>query len=385
LIPLRHTARIAIVALAAACSHSDAAALSRQATTRQTDSAEVRAVRQLWDAYVRAKNGRFAGNARTPSTLWSAAEQRRWPLYDLVASYVADDAAAQVMDVRSAGPNTHEYEIVTEFRENRGGDKAAVSDVTTTVYATREDGRWVLANALPRRTVWWRRKTVAPIHYVIEPGLAFDSAKAIRAAAFVDSLADALAVPRLDSLDFYVASSVDAALNALGVQNPVRYGSNGGFAKPVNRQVFSGNPTLGENYRHELAHVVVLPLIEHSPTTILASEGLATWLGGTEGADFRGSVRSLGRYLEAHPSVTLDSVIDSPSIPQAVRYTAGAVLCDMLTKAEGVAAMKEFLQTSLPDVRTMLVRLLGRPWAEIGGEWRGTIDRIASGSGALPI
>jgi hypothetical protein len=249
--------------------------------------------------------------------------------------------------------------------------------VTTTVYATLENGRWVLAGALPRKTARWSRTTVARIRYAVEPGLAFDSVKAARAAVFVDSLADALGVPRLDSLEYYVASSVDASLNALGVAYTIKYGPHGGFAKPVNRQIFSGDPTLGENYRHELVHLVVLPLLEHNETTILASEGLATWLGGTEGADFRGSARSLAQYLAAHPSVTLDSAIDSPSTPQAVRYSAGAVLCNMLFETGGTAAVKEFLQSGSFNVRIVLAHLLGRPWDKIADEWRRAVDRAA--------
>ena len=207
----------------------------------------------------------------------------------------------------------------------------------------------------------------------------------MRAAAFVDSLAAALGVPRVDSVDYYVASSVDAAMAALGVASSIRYGAKGGFAKPVNYQVFSGIPRLGENYRHELTHIVVLPLLEHSRTTILASEGLAAWLGGTEGADFRGSVGALAQYLAAHPSVTLDSVLDSPSIPQAVRYTTGAVLCDMVFDAGGTAEIKQFLETDQTAIRDVLDVLLREPWPTITDEWRTAVDRLADRGGTSYI
>ena len=367
----------ATVALATACAAHTPPAVARRSVTvdvARTESTEIRAVRQLWESYLASKAGRLVANASAASTPWSAAEQRRWPLYDLAGSYVPDGAAVRALELRSTGGASHEYEIVTEFRDDPSGSAA----ITTTVYATREDGRWVLANALPRNTVRWSRKTVAPIHYFIEPGLTFDSARAARAATFVDSLADALDVPRVDSLDYYVASSVDAALNALGVRYPVRYGPNGGFSKPVDHQVFSGNPALGENYRHELTHVVVLPLLARGTTTLLASEGLSTWLGGTEGADFRGSVRSLARFLAAHPSVTLDSVMNAPSTPQAVRYASGAVLCMMVSDAGGISAVERFLQASAPDVRAVLAQQLQRPWANVAQDWRRTVDRLAS-------
>ena len=60
-----------------------------------------------------------------------------------------------------------------------------------------------------------------------------------------------------------------------------------------------------------LTHIVVLSLVERRPTTILASEGFATWLGGTAGADLRSSVRDLTTYLTSQRAVTLDSIMDS--------------------------------------------------------------------------
>jgi hypothetical protein len=49
--------------------------------------------------------------------------------------------------------------------------------VRTTVYATLEDGHWVLASALPRKPARWSQTTVARIRYVVEAGLVFDLAQ----------------------------------------------------------------------------------------------------------------------------------------------------------------------------------------------------------------
>ena len=118
-----------------------------------------------------------------------------------------------------------------------------------TVYAVLENGQWGLANALPRKTARWQRETVGQITYFVEPGLAFDRDKARRGVAFLDSLTAAFGVPRVATLDYYVTSSADAALNILGAEVPEKYGPHGGFSKPVNHQLFSGTPTLGEDYR----------------------------------------------------------------------------------------------------------------------------------------
>jgi hypothetical protein len=173
---------------------------------------------------------------------------------------------------------------------------------------------------------------------------------------------------------------VDVALSILGVEFPVKYGPTGGFSKPVNHQLFSGMPSLGEEYRHELTHLVLCPLLESNTMTILASEGVATWLGGTEGGDFRGSVRKLANYLAAHPEVSLDLIMDSVSTPQSVRYSAGAVLCAMLSHAGGTAAIKEFLGAGpgSSQLRASVVRALGKPWATVVSDWRAAVIRLAS-------
>ncbi len=102
----------------------------------------------------------------------------------------------------------------------------------------------------------------------------------------MDSLALAFGVAPPPRLDYYVTESVDQALETLGARFPRTFGAAGGFAKPVNWQVFSGIPSLGEEYRHEIAHVVLLPIIRGSSTSLLASEGVPTRLGGTAGRDY---------------------------------------------------------------------------------------------------
>jgi hypothetical protein len=211
-------------------------------------------------------------------------------MYDLAGFYLPDDAIAGAPIIR---PASGAYEIITHFLAPGAlrSDSTSPSSITLTVYAVRDNERCLLANALPYKTAAWKRYTVGQIGYVVDPRLVFDSTKARRAVAFVDSLASAFDVPALGPLEYYVTSNVDVAMDILGVDVPVKYGPHGGFSKPVNHQTFSGIPSLGENYRHELTHLVLSPLFMGHTTTILASEGVATWLGGTSGSDFPTAAR----------------------------------------------------------------------------------------------
>ncbi|MCU0634782.1 MAG: hypothetical protein MUE41_07910 [Gemmatimonadaceae bacterium] len=340
-----------------------------------------RAVRQLWADYLESKQGRFAAHAGTPSPLWSAAEQARWPTYDLAGFYLPDNSVPEVLRVTPVNAAVDSaYQIVTRFwpAGTTTRDSLTRPVLTMTVYARREGARWVLANALPFATSRWLRETRGRITYHVAPALRFDATRAARAAAFVDSLATALGVPAAPRIDYYVTESVDQAMEIIGAVVPERFGAAGGFAKPVNAQVFSGIPTLGEEYRHELVHVVLLPFVPNGGATLLASEGVPTWLGGTAGEDFRGSVRRLAAHLRAQPELTLDRIVNDMSLPSEIRNVAGAVLAEMVHDAGGVDAVRAYLQTPTGRMRTALERLLGRPWSTIVEAWRQRVDRIAA-------
>jgi hypothetical protein len=341
---------------------------------------------RTWLAYLESKSGDLSAHAGAPSALWDSTEQAKWPMYDLAGFYAPPASIPTVESLRlERSSGRAEYELVIRFRARNADSVASAASplLTMTVYGVQERDRWVLANALPRRTRHWQRRQVGQITYFVEPALRFDSTRARRAVAFVDSLAAGFEVPRLGPLDYYVTSSVDVALNILGVSYPTRYGSAGGFSKPVNQQLFSGIPALGEDYRHELVHLVVRPLLRGSTMTILATEGLATWLGGTGGLSFPATVRQFASYLEARPEVTLDTIVGPGFAPQEQSYPAGAVLCSMLFERGGTLALKSFLQAGpqYGDLRSALERLLGRRWVQIVSDWRAAVTRLAAASG----
>ncbi len=339
------------------------------------------AVRRVWDKYLASKNGQFAMNAGKPSPLWSASEQAQWPMYDLAGFYLPDQAIPEVLSVTPVNPAVDSaYQIVTRFwpEGTTTRDSSTKPVLTMTVYAHREDKRWLLANALPFRTSTWVRETRGRVTFRVAPALRFDATKAVRSAAFVDSLATAFGVPAPSRLDYYVTESVDQALEILGVVVPERFGAAGGFAKPVNLQVFSGIPVLGEEYRHEIAHVVLLPIFRGSSTSLLASEGVPTWFGGTAGRDYQGSVRHLASLLKAQPELTLDKIVDDMGVSSDIRNAAGAVLAQMVHEAGGVDAVREYMRTPGRGIREVLERLLERPWPTIVEDWRQRVDQIAA-------
>lgn len=338
-------------------------------------------MRRTWDEYLASKKGQYARFAGERSPLWDATEQQMWPMYDLAGFYLADGAIPEVVSVTPVNARADTaYEIVTRFwpEGTTTRDSTTAPELTMAVYARRDGDRWVLANALPYKTASWRRETRGRVTFRVAPGLLFNDARASRSAAFVDSLANAFNVDPPPRLDYYSTESVDQALEILGVDIPRRFGAGGGFAKPVNFQVFSGIPSLGEEYRHEIAHVVLLPILRGGGTSLLASEGVPTWFGGTAGRDYRSSVRYMDSLLTAQPQLTLDTVVDHMTVPSEIRNAAGAVLAEMVHENGGIDAVGEYLRTPGGGIRDVLVRLLQRPWPEIVVAWRERVRRIVA-------
>jgi hypothetical protein len=338
------------------------------------------AVRKVWDEYLASKKGQFKRYAGEPSPLWDPAEQQRWPMYDLAGFYLNDGAIAEVLSVTPVNPRADTaYQIVTRFWPAGATTRDASSkpELTMTVYARRHQRRWVLANALPYQTSSWTKETRGRVTYRVAPALRFDATRANRSAAFIDSLAAAFELAPPERLDYYVAESVDQALEILGVEVSIRYGAAGGFAKPVNLQVFSGIPALGEEYRHEIAHVVLQSIIRDSETSLIASEGVSTWFGGTAGRDYRASVRHMDSLLIAQPAITLDRIVDDMSVPSEIRNAAGAVFSELLHEIGGIEAVREYMRTPGSGIRAVLTRLLQRSWPDVVVTWRQRVSRLA--------
>lgn len=326
---------------------------------------------RTWMHYLSSKSGRYAANAASPSPLWALAEQERWPVYDLAALYLPDGATPEVLSIEREPGLEGQYRIVTAFHADNTLNSMRSRLVRMTAFAVRSDSGWRIGNALPRLTRSWRHDTVGPLAYVIEPGYRYDRERAARGATFIDSLATALDLPRLDRVTYYLASSSDEVYRIIGLETDTLWGPVGGVSQPVNRQLFSGIPSLGEEYRHELTHVVIMPLLMGHPTPYIISEGVPTWLGGTTGMDFPTAAAGLARFLTENPGITLDTLLTRP-FPVAQFYPAGAVFVDMAYACGGTAGVKALFDagTTTPELRKNSEHLFKKPWAAIATDWR---------------
>lgn len=356
------------VVMLATCAHPNAtvqpASQSAKPWTDSSAHGPEAEIYRTWLRYLGSIAGHFGTGAWQPSPYWLTSEQQRWHVYALAMAYMPDSATPEVLSIDAVSRD--EYRVVTRFTEDSATSPMRASIVRMTVFAVRDKGHWVFANALPRLTRSWRREAVQGLTYVMEPGYSFDRTRAERAAAFVDSLATAFGVPRLTSFTYYLTTSSDEIYRIMGLETDIKWGPVGGVSQPTNHQLFSGNPAVGEDYRHELAHMVLLPLMGN--TLYFVSEGVPTWVGGTSGMDFKAAARQFAGFLSEHPGVTLDSILDGVFPPKQF-YPAAAVFADMANDVGGVAAVKA-LYDSGDDFRKSMERLFKKPWAQITVDWR---------------
>ena len=315
-----------------------------------------------------------------PNALWSRLEQQQWPSVDLLCPYVYQGFTKfTVVHLAPAIGLDSTYLIRTLIASVSDSSQDVKPLALYRVYATRERGQWVLANALPRLTRRWNSERVGRITFVFPATRAFSRSRAEKTAAFVDSLARAFDVPSPPSIRYYFTDDLSETLRAAGLEFfPLGSDTVGGRSEVTNRLVFVGSSSNGEAYRHELAHVVLWPFLAQLKTAGLVQEGLMTWTGGSAGLDFKELIPGLKRYLDAHLDLTLESVMTNPP-PRAgtldVGYDGLAVLCKMVYDAGGIGAVRS-LANSGSEPRLVLntaAQLLSVPPARLDQLWRARI------------
>jgi len=249
-------------------------------------------------------------------------------------------------------------------------------------YAIHEGGRWMLANALQLQTRTWRHERIARVTFVFPSGVSFNRARAAGAAAFVDSLAHAWSLTPPDSIGYYFTDNPKDTQRALGLDYIPAPDTAWGLSDTQHDIVFIGSSRSGEDYRHELAHLVLVPFVRAHPPARLVNEGLATWTGGSAGLRFRELIPALRRYLEAHPDLTLEQIMaDSPRREGSldVGYDGFAVLCELVYAKSGLAGI-----TALADagrdptaVLAAAAHAVGVPVEELDQAWRARVRELA--------
>lgn len=107
-----------------------------------------------------------------------------------------------------------------------------------------------------------------------------------------------------------------------------------------------------------------------------------TWTGGSAGLDFEDLIPRLKRYLDAHPDLTLESIMTNPPQREGtldVGYDGLAVLCKMVYEAGGLAAIRRLVGAGAEPCRVLdtAAQLLDISAGELDRLWRNRIAALS--------
>jgi hypothetical protein len=314
-----------------------------------TTAADVGGIVRLVRAYLARPDTTAAARG-----LWSTTDTLDRRFGDVARFYAYQGFPATIAGVISAAPGDSVY-VVKLLHARADSGSTADPLAMQRLYAVRAPGSphdWKLSGALPRDTRDWPTRTVGRITFHYAPGMRPDAERATRAARFVDSTAALFAVPAPDRIDCYIARSPGEYFRAIGLDFFVlpsgRGTATGGNAIPDLSIVLAGDPSQGEAYLHEIAHVV----LGRGYQGAVVGEGIATWLGGSRGRTPRALYRLLVEYQRAHPEVTIEALIGGdlpwgwgPAESDAM-YATGALFIDSLYARAGATGLRSLAGTS---------------------------------------
>lgn len=332
----------------------------------------------LWRSYLSSGPG-----CTQESPLWAPSERAQWPVVDLLCSFVYQGFSRFTVVHLAPAVGLDSTYLIRTLVANVSDSGEVQPLALYRVYGTRERGRWVLANALPRLTKDWNHETIGRVRFVFPRTHRFARARAAATAAFVDSLAAAFEISPPASIGYYFTDDLIQTLSAAGLEFfPLGADTVGGRANTRDRLVFIGSSSHGEEYRHELAHVVLEPFLAPFRPAGLVQEGLMTWTGGSAGLTFTQLMPALKAYLDAHPDLTLESILTDPP-PRTgtldVGYDGVAVLCKMVFDAGGLPAIRELAGAGREprEVLAATARLLKVSEGQLDASWRRRVAALA--------
>lgn len=296
--------------------------------------------------------------------LWSTATEFDRRVGDLTMPMGAYQGfPATIVGITSDGPGDSVYTVKVLHASADSARRRINPLALQRLYAVREPGAlfgFRLAGALPRLTSHWERRSHGRMTFWYAPGQQPNSDRIIRAERFVDSVARLFGVPAPRHLDVYVTAAMDEAERAIGLDFFVRAGpGRGGSALPFNI-VLAGDPAVGEEYLHEFVHAVLGATFPSNNG--LFGEGVATWLGGSQGRTPRQLYALLRQYQEARPALTLADLLRGGSQDAGAREwsdahrATGALVVDTIYRRGGIPGLRAFALLKR-DADTLLAAL----------------------------
>lgn len=243
------------------------------------------------------------------------------------------------------------------------------------IVGARDDNgvwNWRLEDPVVTETARWPRHRVGLLQYVVHPAINFDSAKAQATALWADSLLHRFGIARREPVTYYQVPDLQAGFRISGFEWLLNGDRVGGRASIGPDIVIAADPRYGEAYRHEIAHILLAPLV--AGQSVFVVEGMAYWIGGARGSDFIGLMNSGSTFLIQNPNLTLDQIFSNGATGAAasLKLPVAASFFELMHRRGGDRAVLDVigkLGSAAPTVDG-LAEAMGLSQAALVTEWR---------------
>ena len=315
-------------------------------------------------------------------TFWSAADRKRSPDPDLLLaseSYVLEAHAVLLEALPLVTGDSSRWVLRTMYFQPGSAARPGLL-AQERIHVVRESSRWVLSHPIADATSGWVRRVAGPIEYVVHPTLQFNASRADATARWADSTARRFGLGPVAPITYYQVPHLAAAFSLMGLDWAISADRVGGRANPEARIVFAAHPCYGEAYRHELAHVLLAPLVKGRSS--FAGEGLGYWLGGARGRSFAGMIRDMAAYLDDRPALQLRTILEDRRNGDAasVRFPAAAVVFEIAHRRGGDAGVLRLIDQLGAREPTLgsIATALGMSAAELESAWQSLVRSLAA-------
>lgn len=223
-------------------------------------------------------------------------------------------------------------------------------DGIVSVFAKKFNGKYLLVSSSQYFSEVWQKEQVGAITYYVHPEHKFDRKEAERMRKFNQEMAEKFEMEPLQ-FEYFVTNYARQIVRLWGHDYmPKMYipAQSGGVADIENRIVYAGNNS--EYYPHEVVHLYTYAKVT-TRTHFFIQEGIATYLAGSGGKDFKWHVHKLASFLKENPDFqmndldALDDYIPNGEHMTDFRYVIGGLICQAIDEKSGVRGLISALET----------------------------------------
>lgn len=336
--------------------------------------AEIRAVKQLFESYITSNP-----EQQNRNLYWNSDEQKLYRNYDFLESeFTPSLYMGFPVHVLSIKFTDELCEIKAQFSYCKEDGSPYVLAIVN-YYAKKENGKYVLYNALSVNKIQWSCTTVGMVDFYYPKYHNLDYGKAQKLNDFISQICSNFEL-RPKPFEYYLADDFDEIQRLKGFDYYMGMGGNNQpRGKAAEGKVYCGG--LGEYYIHEVFHVQI---DKHFPKAhFWISEGVATLLGGSRGKDLKWHIHRTNQYLQNHPEIDLNNLLQLKNVDgtTSYHYVLGGLITQKLFERGGWNLLKSTMQkvTTDEEYYRMIETYLGIKKSELNNYLRKQLQLVSAG------